>query len=154
MSRRAIRPAGSQLLRPRLEHVRIRAGRSVIRAASAGSAVSVTLDDGTRCTADHLLLATGYQVDATRYPFLSAELLGGLRHVGGYPVLSGAMESCVPGLHFLGAPAALSFGPLMRFVSGSHYAATRLARALAPARAAASQAIWIHQPPREVELVG
>jgi hypothetical protein len=154
ISRRAIRPAGSQWLRPRLRDVPVRAGRSVVRATPDGGAVRVTLDDGTRCTADHLLLATGYQVDATRYPFLSADLLRGLRHVDGYPVLSDGMESSVPGLHFLGAPAALSFGPLMRFVSGSHYAATRLVRAIAPARSTARTAVWIPAPPRGVELVG
>lgn len=48
--------------------------------------------------------------------------------LGAYPVLSHGMESSVAGLHFLGAPAALSFGPLMRFVTGSHYATTRLVR--------------------------
>ena len=31
------------------------------------------------------------------------------------------MESSVPGLHFIGAPAAWSFGPIMRFVSGGWY---------------------------------
>jgi hypothetical protein len=153
ISRRAIRPAGSRWLRPRLRDVPVRTGRSIARAASIGGAVQVTLDDGSRCTADHLLLATGYQVDVTRYPFLSADLLRGLRHQGGYPLLSDGMESSVAGLHFLGAPAALSFGPLMRFVSGSHYAATRLARALAPTRAAGG-AVWLPAPPREVELVG
>jgi hypothetical protein len=29
----------------------------------------------------------------------------------------------VPGLHFLGAPAAYSFGPVMRFVTGTWYSA-------------------------------
>jgi hypothetical protein len=154
ISRRAIRPAGSQWLRPRLRDVPVRAGRSVARATRDGGAVRVTLDDGSRCTTDHLLLATGYQVDATRYPFLAPDLLRGLRHVGGYPVLSDGMESSIAGLHFLGAPAALSFGPLMRFVSGSHYAATRLARAIAPARGTARSAVWIPAPPRGVELVG
>jgi hypothetical protein len=153
ISRRAIRPAGAQWLRPRLADVPIRAGRSIVRASSAGGAVQVTLDDGSRCTADHLLLATGYHVDATRYPFLPADLLRGLRHVDGYPVLSDGMESSVAGLHFLGAPAAGSFGPLMRFVSGSHYAATRLARTIAPSRARAGAAVWIPAPPRGVELV-
>ncbi len=153
ISRRAIRPAGSRWLRPRLRGVPIRAGRTVVRASAAGGAVRVTLDDGGRCTADHLLLATGYQVDATRYPFLSADLLRGLRHVGGYPVLSDGMESSVAGLHFLGAPAALSLGPLMRFVSGSHYTATRLARVIRPARIT-GRVTWIPAPPREVELVG
>jgi NADPH-dependent 2,4-dienoyl-CoA reductase/sulfur reductase-like enzyme len=154
ISRRAIRPAGSQWLRPRLRDVPVHAGRSVVRATAGGRTVHVTLDDGSRRTADHLLLATGYQVDATRYPFLAPDLLRGLRQVGGYPVLSDGMESSVAGLHFLGAPAALSFGPLMRFVSGSHYAATRLARAIAPARSAPRTAVWIPAPPRGVELVG
>jgi hypothetical protein len=138
----------------RSRDVPILAGRLIAHASAAAGGVSVTLDDGTRCTADHLLLATGYQVDAMRYPFLPAELLRGLQHVGGYPVLSAGMESSIPGLHFLGAPAAHSFGPLMRFVSGSHYAATRLAHAIAPARAPAARATWIPAPPREVELVG
>lgn len=155
ISRRAIRPAGSQWLRPRLRDVPIRAGRSIVHASCAGGAVAVTLDDGTRHTADHLLLATGYQVDVTRYPFLANDLLRGVRHVGGYPVLTDGMESSVAGLHFLGAPAALSFGPLMRFVSGSHYAAAHLARAIAPTRSRAAEPVaWIPAPPREVELVG
>lgn len=154
ISRRAIRPAGSQWLRPRLRDVPIHTGRSLASASLFAGAVAVTLDDGSRWTVDHLLLATGYQVDARRYPFLSPELLRGLRHVDGYPVLSGGMESSVPGLHFLGAPAAHSLGPLMRFVSGSHYAATRLARAIAPARGAAPAPFWIPAAPREIELVG
>jgi hypothetical protein len=39
----------------------------------------------------------------------------------GYPLLGPGMESSVPGLHFLGAPAAWSFGPIVRFVSGGWY---------------------------------
>lgn len=153
ISRRAIRPAGSQWLRPRLEGVPIHAGRALASASVSASAVAVALDDGSRWTVDHVLLATGYQVDARRYPFLAPDLLRGLRHVDGYPVLSGGMESSIAGLHFLGAPAAHSFGPLMRFVSGSHYAAARLARAIAPVRRA-SVTVWIPAAPREVELVG
>lgn len=154
ISRRAIRPAGSQWLRPRLAGVALRTGRSVIHADSICGEVRVALDDGTRCACDHVLLATGYQVDATRYPFLSPELLRGLRHAGGYPLLDGGMESSIPGLHFLGAPAALSFGPLMRFVSGSHYAALRLARAIAPARAPSRiRSPWLRPAPA-AELVG
>jgi hypothetical protein len=46
-----------------------------------------------------------------------------LERVDGYPVLSAGFESSVPGLHFVGAPGAYSFGPLCRFVSGSGYTA-------------------------------
>jgi FAD-dependent urate hydroxylase len=51
------------------------------------------------------------------------------------------MESSVPGLHFLGAPAAQSFGPIMRFVAGGWYGAkslTRLVRGVRRQRAPSS----------------
>ena len=41
----------------------------------------------------------------------------------------------MPGLHSLGAPAAASFGPLMRFVSGAGYAARAVAEHHCRARA-------------------
>jgi hypothetical protein len=37
----------------------------------------------------------------------------------------------VPGLHILGAPAVWSFGPLMQFVVGTHYASRSLLRCVA-----------------------
>jgi hypothetical protein len=48
--------------------------------------------------------------------------------VGGYPVLRPGFESSIPGLHFAGTAATLSFGPVMRFVVGTWYAAPALAR--------------------------
>jgi hypothetical protein len=52
--------------------------------------------------------------------------------VNGYPELGYGFESSLPGLHFIGAPAAWSFGPLMRFVSGTEFAGRALAAALKP----------------------
>ena len=72
-------------------------------------------------TVDHLMFGTGFKVDVGRYGHLSAPILGALETVGGYPVLGRGFTSSVPGLHFLGAPAARSFGPIMRFVSGSWF---------------------------------
>jgi hypothetical protein len=48
--------------------------------------------------------------------------------VDGYPKLDSGFETSLPGLHFLGAPAVLSFGPLMRFVAGTEFASTALTR--------------------------
>jgi hypothetical protein len=42
-----------------------------------------------------------------------------------------ARRGQLPGLHFLGAPAARSFGPVCRFVSGTPYTARALARRIA-----------------------
>jgi hypothetical protein len=128
LARRSVRPAGAGWLRPRLEAVRIRTAIEVIEARQANAAVRLRLDDGGEQTVDHVLLATGYRVDLSSYRFLSPALTRPIACVGGYPVLSDAFETSVPGLHVLGAPAAWSFGPLMRFVAGSGFAARSLAR--------------------------
>jgi cation diffusion facilitator CzcD-associated flavoprotein CzcO len=128
---RSIRPAGAAWLPARLTEVPIRLGRSVVSATARDGRVRVTFDDGDAQTVDHLLFGTGYQVDITRYPFLTAELTARIRRASGYPLLGRGMESSVPGLHFLGAPAAWSFGPIVRFVSGGWYASRELVRAIA-----------------------
>jgi hypothetical protein len=88
--------------------------------------VHLKLSDGTQRRVDHVLLATGYRVDISRYAFLSPELLSCIECSHGYPLLDAGFESSVPGLHFLGAPAAWSFGPLMRFVAGTTFASRGL----------------------------
>jgi hypothetical protein len=79
---------------------------------------------------DHALLATGFRVDISRYQLFSPSLLKGLETVNGYPVLKRGLESSIPGLHFLGKPAAWSFGPLVGFVSGTEFAANELTRSI------------------------
>jgi hypothetical protein len=130
-ARRAIRPAGAEWLISRLRDVPIRLGREVRAARPADGRLRVELDGGEARVVDHLLYGTGYRIDIARYPFLAPELVGSVRQVDGYPVLGPGLESSVPGLHFLGAPAAWSFGPIMRFVSGGWYASQALTRAVA-----------------------
>jgi hypothetical protein len=130
LARRSIRPAGAAWLRPRLEDVRIHTGEQIVAAEPAGGKLRVRLRGGGTAEIDHLLLGTGYRVDISRYPFLAPKLAGAIRQTGGYPLLRAGFESSVPGLHFLGAPAAYSFGPLMRFISGSWFASASLVRAV------------------------
>lgn len=130
MARRAIRPAGARWLVERLRDVPIETGLEVTEASRTAEGVRLTLDDGSRRYAERLILATGYRVDVSAYPFLGPELRGAIQRVGGLPVLDCAFQSSIPGLHFIGAPAARSFGPTMRFVSGSWYAADRLTAGL------------------------
>jgi cation diffusion facilitator CzcD-associated flavoprotein CzcO len=125
---RAIRPAASGWLMPRSGKVRITTGHEVTSAAPAGERLRLTLSNGTERRVDHVLCATGYHVDISRYSFLAPELVQSLRRVNGYPMLRDGFESSVPGLHFLGAPSAWSFGPLMRFVSGTWYTGGELTR--------------------------
>jgi hypothetical protein len=128
---RAIRPAGAAWLQSRISGVPITLGRTVIAASVAGSQLRLQLNDGTERLVDHALLATGFRVDISRYPFLSPSLLGQLKTVDGFPVLHRGLESSIPGLHFLGKPAAWSFGPLLGFVSGAEFASNELIRAFA-----------------------
>lgn len=123
---RSIRPAAAGWLRSRLDGVKMTFGRQVQSAEQKQLAAVLTLDDGEVRIVDHVLLATGYQVDFRKYPFLTEEITNALRQQYGYPVLMAGMESSMPGLHFLGAPSAMSFGPLMRFVSGTGFAARQL----------------------------
>ena len=123
---RAIRPAGAGWLRPRLGGVPITLGRHFVSVKVKGSQLHLRLNDGTERLVDHALLATGYRVDVSRYGFLSESLLQRIETFNGYPVLKRGLECSVPGLHFLGKPAAWSFGPLLGFVSGTEFAAKEL----------------------------
>jgi FAD-dependent urate hydroxylase len=134
LATRSIRPAGAAWLVPRLRDVPIRTGLRVVEAARVNGHVRLTLDDGSRRTVDHALLATGYRVDLSRYEFLAPGLLAALGRVNGLPVLSRAFESTVPGLHFIGAPAAWTHGPLMRFVAGAGFASRSIVRAIVARR--------------------
>ena len=130
LRKRSVRPAGARWLVSRLQKVPIKLGRSVVSAAVVGKRVKVILDDGTDRTVDHVLLGTGYRVDISKYEFLGPELVQLIDRINGYPILKEGLESSVPGLHILGAPAAWSFGPLMQFVSGTGYSCCVLLRSI------------------------
>jgi cation diffusion facilitator CzcD-associated flavoprotein CzcO len=123
---RSIGPAGSGWLVPRLRNARITTSVAVGSIRATRECLSLELSDGSKRVVDHVMLATGYQVDISRYEFLGTKLLKQLRVSDGYPELNAGFESSLPGLHFVGAPAAYSFGPLCRFVSGTPFAARTL----------------------------
>jgi FAD-dependent urate hydroxylase len=124
---RAVRPAGSPWLPARLKDVTLTTGRHVTEAKSAGQTVEMKLDDGSSRSVDHVLLGTGYSVDISKYRFLAPELVEEIDLMEGYPRLSSGFSSSVPGLHFIGATAARSFGPLLYFVAGTEFASHELA---------------------------
>ena len=103
----------------RVLEVREDGGKAVLIVATA---------DGHRSDlkVDHIVAATGYRVDLNRIAYLSADLRARMRTVAGFPHLSPSFESSVPGLYVAGMAAAETFGPLMRFVCGTSFAAPRL----------------------------
>lgn len=135
-AQRAVRPAGAPWLRARVEgQVRITGGVVVVRAAPAGDQLRLDLSDGTTRTVDHLFLGTGYRPHLDAVPFLDADLRRALAAADGFPVLDGSLGASVHGLHFAGALASGSYGPLCRFVAGAGMSARRITRAATRARA-------------------
>lgn len=130
LRKRSIRPAGARWLVERLKSVPMNLGRSVVSAFQQSKGVSVKLDDGTERVIDHVLLGTGYRVDVSKYEFFAPELAHSIGQFQGYPRLRDGFETSVPGLHIIGAPAVWSFGALMQFVVGTHYAARTLCRSI------------------------
>jgi hypothetical protein len=122
------RPAGARWLRERLNGVPIFTRTTVSSATPVNGQLKLALSDNSTRLVDHVILGTGYSVDVTRYRFLGPGILQQLQIVDGFPRLGPGLESSIKGLHFLGAPAAWSFGPLMYFVSGTKYAAEALLR--------------------------
>jgi len=130
MTRRALVAGGALWLRPRMAGMTVTTGRRVVAATRSNGHLHLALDDGAAREIDHALLATGYQVDVRRYEFLGDELVRRLATVDGQPALRTGLESSIPGLHFAGAPAVWSFGPLLRFVAGTAFAAGALVRSI------------------------
>ncbi|QHA02676.1 SidA/IucD/PvdA family monooxygenase [Streptomyces broussonetiae] len=134
--RRALGPSGGWWLRDRVEGVvPVHTSCGVTRAEVTPQAtvrLELSGPDGRfALTVDHVLTATGYRLDLDALPFLSPGLRRALVCVPGTgaPELTGSFESSVPGLYFTGSLAAPMFGPMMRFVAGTEYAATRIAGA-------------------------
>lgn len=129
--KRAVRPAGSKWLIERTKDIKTSHGRSVVQAISSGDAVRLKLDDGSEREVDHIVMGTGYSADIAKYEFLSRDLVAKVNQFDGYPRLRRGFQSSVPGLHFLGATAARSFGPLLYFVTGTEFACKELVGYLA-----------------------
>lgn len=146
--RRVLGPSGSTWLRKRFEgrvgvhlgvvtgadtrpdgRVRLEVSNAPGPAVDSGTAVA----SGTTVAleADHVIAGTGFRVDVGSLDFLAASTRAAIATVHGSPRLSGHFESSVPGLFFVGNAAAMTFGPVMRFVCGADFAARQTAAAVA-----------------------
>ncbi|MGH6683515.1 MAG: NAD(P)-binding domain-containing protein [Pseudolabrys sp.] len=115
-------------LRPRLKDVAVDQDRTILAARQIGNQISLTLDNATK-RFDHVLLATGYRIDVDKMALLDQRLRERIARHSGLPVLTGGFESSARGLHFVGASAVASFGPLLRFIAGAGFAARRVSHA-------------------------
>jgi FAD-dependent urate hydroxylase len=133
-ARTVLGPLGAWWLRDRVEGVVDILGETHVRGVEpSGSGVRVLLEGPGRSSleVDHVIAGTGFRIDLSRLTYLPDELRARISTFSGYPVLNRAGESTVPGLYFVGAPAAFSLGPSMRFIAGTHNVARQFVRSVA-----------------------
>jgi NADPH-dependent 2,4-dienoyl-CoA reductase/sulfur reductase-like enzyme len=129
--RTTLGPKGAWWLRDRVpDTIPQFTGTRVTGAEAANGEVVLQLESGSALSelaVRHVIAATGYRVDVDRLMILPEQLRSRIERSTGSPRLNQRFESTVPGLHFVGLAAADSFGPAMRFVFGSAFAARRVA---------------------------
>jgi hypothetical protein len=131
-------PSGAWPVKDCVERAPMLLGHTPCAATPRNGRAHVSLIDATgahfELVTDHVIAATGYQVDLANVSFLEKEIRSSVWSVDGVPVLSADFQSSVPGLYFVGLTAANTFGPVMRFVLGARYTARRLTRHVAGAQ--------------------
>lgn len=125
-------PAGGWFVKDRIEgHFPVLTACTPVRAEVQSGRIHMHCHGSeTHCelTTDHVIAATGYQVNVDRLSLLSGKIRSSLQCFESIPVLSGSFESSVPGLYFVGLASAPSFGPVMRFLYGAGYTARRISK--------------------------
>lgn len=132
---RHLGPSAGWFIRNRVEgKLPVRLNAEVVDARAVAGRVQLELSspEGVETlTVDHLIAATGFRMDLRRMRLLDPELAAQIRCVEYTPVLDRHFGSSVPDLYFVGAIAANSFGPLLRFAYGAQFAAERVAHRMA-----------------------
>jgi hypothetical protein len=132
-ARTVLGPLGAWWLKPRVVGVVEILEKTHVRGAEAnGSGVKLLLEGPTRSSleVDHVIAGTGFRMNIANLAYLPDELRSRIATQSGYPELSRAGESTVPGLYFAGAPAAFALGPSMRFIAGTYNLAPQLTRSV------------------------
>jgi uncharacterized NAD(P)/FAD-binding protein YdhS len=133
-ARKYLGPSGAWWLRDRFEgKVPVRSRCEVISARTEDGGVLLRLrrngaEEGLRVA--HVVAGTGFEVDLDRLPFITQELRARIARVERAPRLDRHFQSSMPGLYFVGVTAMLSFGPIVRFVTGTSYCVPVVARHL------------------------
>ena len=105
-------------------------GQPITRAWEDGGKAHIALGNGREVVCDHVFAGTGYRMDLNRLGFLSARVRQAIARTGCTLNVSAGFETDLEGLYALGPLAMENFGPLLRFVCGTSFAAPRLARVL------------------------
>jgi FAD-dependent urate hydroxylase len=131
LARLVTRPVGGYWLPARLQRVAMRKGVSVDSVEVVGKGLRLGLSDGTLHHVDRVVLATGYQIDVSKYQILDQSLRRQIQVSNDrYPILTTGLQTSVPGLYMAGVVGERALGPTLRFVTGTSNAGPRIAAAI------------------------
>lgn len=132
LTARLLRSGGSPWLRTLIESdVRVTEHRTVDDVREEAGGLIVRLSDGSEREVDRVLIAAGYRFELDRLAFLAPPIRSRLDLSGPWPRLDRFFRSSDHRLHFAGYAAEGRFGPISRFVLGTRFTSTRIARVLA-----------------------
>lgn len=140
LGRRILGPSGAWWLHERFNgEIETHLGRKIAAATPLEDGLRLDLAGDTGIEpveVDHVLAATGYEVDVRGVPYLEPSLRSSIARLpaSGSPRLSPGLESSVRGLYFAGLPALATYGPLLRFVCGTGFASRRVSQSVAARR--------------------
>jgi cation diffusion facilitator CzcD-associated flavoprotein CzcO len=92
--------------------------------------LDVVMDNGQSLVIDHVILATGYQVNMNQVPFIGGNIRAKLNLNNGYPALDNRLQSSIERLFITSLPAMQDFGPFFAFTVAVKVSAKIIARAL------------------------
>ncbi|WP_164779583.1 NAD(P)-binding domain-containing protein [Paenibacillus kobensis] len=106
---------------------------TIEKTETSSDKIILTLSDGTRRIADHVIAATGFMMNVNNLPMLSIQLKREIQREQGdvrYPRLNGSFETSVRGLYFAGPLTAYSHGPTFLFLLGLRKTARSITQAI------------------------
>lgn len=122
-----MRPAAGWFMRGRVkDKVRVLLQRRIREVAVEKDGLTLHLSDGTSQACDHVICATGYDIDVRRLGFLDPRIAAAIVNPGQKSFVGHDFQTSLPGLYAVGPMAMENFGPLLRFVAGVEYACPRL----------------------------
>lgn len=93
--------------------------------------LAVTFETGDVVEVDHIILATGYNVEIDRLPLLArGNIISRLETRNGFPVLDERFQTNIPGLYITSLPATQDFGPFFAFTIAARASARVIGSAL------------------------
>jgi thioredoxin reductase len=117
--------------RVRRDGVQVWPHTHLIGSEAHGDELVLYFEDSLKVVVDQLALATGYQTDMSRVPFLAqGNALSKLQTRNGYPVLDKHFQTNLAGLFITSLPSTQDFGPFFGFTVGVRAAAHLIGRTL------------------------